>query len=261
MKFAVLSWQVEKFSPQISPDFSHRRFQISNQTPNRISPNISQAPFCGLGSPKESLRALRWGDRRPSCCLVLLVGDIGVVHSSSPGPGEWGGARGRCSGRAEKKWTRLTRCRAQKSSRLERVPPYCPPRGNPDLEISRFPSGIEFIQREWHYQLWDRKLQARGVLKVEIEIFKREWSFQVGTKKTFSQKRDEHIKKDRGLYPSSTSECTDLLRSQLDPHMPLKLRKAEWGGIEPPRHQAFWLGWHVCRMKLPPTKCNSIRKG
>ena len=49
-KFPVLSWQVEKSSPQISPPFSYRRFQISNQILNLISPKISQH-FCRLGSP------------------------------------------------------------------------------------------------------------------------------------------------------------------------------------------------------------------
>ena len=47
----MLSWQEEKSSPKISPDFSHQRFQISNQIPNSISPKISQTHFCRLGSP------------------------------------------------------------------------------------------------------------------------------------------------------------------------------------------------------------------
>ena len=39
-KFPVLSWQVEKSSPQISPDSSScRRFQISNQIPNETFHN------------------------------------------------------------------------------------------------------------------------------------------------------------------------------------------------------------------------------
>ena len=50
-KFFALSWQVEKSSPKISPDFPHRKLQI----PNRISPKISQTHFCRLGSPKCSL--------------------------------------------------------------------------------------------------------------------------------------------------------------------------------------------------------------
>ena len=37
----MLSWQVEESSPQISPDFSHRKFQISNRIPNQISPKIN----------------------------------------------------------------------------------------------------------------------------------------------------------------------------------------------------------------------------
>ena len=50
-KFPVLSWQVEKSSPQISPDFSHRK--ISNFKPNstsNFSTKISQTRFCRLGS-------------------------------------------------------------------------------------------------------------------------------------------------------------------------------------------------------------------
>ena len=38
----LLSWQVEKFDPIISPDISHRRFQVSNQ----ISPNNFTTHFC-----------------------------------------------------------------------------------------------------------------------------------------------------------------------------------------------------------------------
>ena len=49
-KISVLPWQVEEASPQISPDFSHRRFQISNRIPNQISPKTSQTHFCRLGS-------------------------------------------------------------------------------------------------------------------------------------------------------------------------------------------------------------------
>ena len=47
----MLSWQVEKSSPQISPDLTHRRFQISIRIPNQISPKISQTYFRRLGSP------------------------------------------------------------------------------------------------------------------------------------------------------------------------------------------------------------------
>ena len=46
----MLSWQVEKSSSKISPDFSHRKFQISNRIPLKIS----QTHFCRLGGPKES---------------------------------------------------------------------------------------------------------------------------------------------------------------------------------------------------------------
>ena len=46
----MLSWQVEKSSPQISPDFSHRIFQVSNRTHNQISPILSETHFCRLGS-------------------------------------------------------------------------------------------------------------------------------------------------------------------------------------------------------------------
>ena len=50
----MLSWQVEKSSPKISPDFSHRKFQISNRISNQISPKISQTHFCKRGSPNHS---------------------------------------------------------------------------------------------------------------------------------------------------------------------------------------------------------------
>ena len=50
----ALSWQVEKSSPKISPDFSHRKFQNSNRIPNQISPKISQTHFCRLGSPNKN---------------------------------------------------------------------------------------------------------------------------------------------------------------------------------------------------------------
>ena len=42
------SWQVEKASPHISPDFLHRRFQISNRISNQIPPEISQHASAGL---------------------------------------------------------------------------------------------------------------------------------------------------------------------------------------------------------------------
>ena len=67
----MLSWQVEKSSPQISPDFSHRRCQISNRIPNQISPKISQTHFCRLGSP--NLFACKNG-RFASSFLLLGVG-------------------------------------------------------------------------------------------------------------------------------------------------------------------------------------------
>ena len=52
-KCFVLSWQVEESSPKISPDVSHRKFQVSNRIPNQISPKISKTHFCRLGSPKN----------------------------------------------------------------------------------------------------------------------------------------------------------------------------------------------------------------
>ena len=54
-KFFVLSWQVEKSSPKISPDFSHRKFQISNRIPNQISPINSQTHICRLGSSNQKV--------------------------------------------------------------------------------------------------------------------------------------------------------------------------------------------------------------
>ena len=62
----VLAWQVEKFSPQISPDFSHWRFQISNRIPNQVSPRISQTYFRRLGSPDV------FSSRLPCTCLYPL---------------------------------------------------------------------------------------------------------------------------------------------------------------------------------------------
>ena len=59
-KCFVLSWQVEKSSPKISPDFSHRKCQISNRNPNQISPKISQTHFCSLGSPNKSFLKSIW---------------------------------------------------------------------------------------------------------------------------------------------------------------------------------------------------------
>ena len=44
--FLVLSWQVEKSSPQISPDLSHQRFQNSNQIAQK-----STTHFCRHGNP------------------------------------------------------------------------------------------------------------------------------------------------------------------------------------------------------------------
>ena len=44
------SWQVEKSYPQISPVFSHQRFQISNQ----ISPKKFTTHFCRHGNPKKT---------------------------------------------------------------------------------------------------------------------------------------------------------------------------------------------------------------
>ena len=41
-----------KVLPQISPRFSHRRFQISNQFPNQISPKIPQHTSAGLADLK-----------------------------------------------------------------------------------------------------------------------------------------------------------------------------------------------------------------
>ena len=52
-KFLVRSWQVEKSSPQISPDSSHRRFRISNRIPNQILQKNSQTYSCRLGSLKS----------------------------------------------------------------------------------------------------------------------------------------------------------------------------------------------------------------
>ena len=51
-KFLVLSWQVEKSYPQISPDISHQRFQISNQ----ISPKNFTTQVCRHGNPKDVVR-------------------------------------------------------------------------------------------------------------------------------------------------------------------------------------------------------------
>ena len=75
-KFPVLSWQEEKSSPQISPHFSHRRFQSSNRIPNQISPKISQTHFCRLGSPlANSMKfgALRSEVVRNSCSFVVFM--------------------------------------------------------------------------------------------------------------------------------------------------------------------------------------------
>ena len=55
-KFFVLSWHVEKSSPQISPDFSHRRFQISNRI--RLSNFTKNSPCRKRGEAK--------GDRQKS---------------------------------------------------------------------------------------------------------------------------------------------------------------------------------------------------
>ena len=48
-KFQVLSLQVQKSHPPISPDISHQRFQVSNQ----ISPKNFTMPFCTHGSPNN----------------------------------------------------------------------------------------------------------------------------------------------------------------------------------------------------------------
>ena len=60
-KVLVLSWQVEKSDPQISPDISHQRFQISNQ----ISPKNCTTHFCGHGNSKF-FGTLRRGFFQPS---------------------------------------------------------------------------------------------------------------------------------------------------------------------------------------------------
>ena len=41
------------------PDFSHRRFQISNRIPNQISPKTSQTHFCRLEIRQKICRKIR----------------------------------------------------------------------------------------------------------------------------------------------------------------------------------------------------------
>ena len=49
--FFVLCWQVEKSSPKISPDFSHRKFQISNRILNLIHQRFHKHTSAGLAAP------------------------------------------------------------------------------------------------------------------------------------------------------------------------------------------------------------------
>ena len=57
----MLSWQVEKSSLQISLDFCHQNFQVSNRIPNQISPKKSQTHFCRLGSPRNGVEHFQNG--------------------------------------------------------------------------------------------------------------------------------------------------------------------------------------------------------
>ena len=52
-KYPVLSWQVEKSSPKISPAFSHPRFQISNRIPNQVSPKCHKHTSAGLAALRK----------------------------------------------------------------------------------------------------------------------------------------------------------------------------------------------------------------